>query len=229
MNEESLVPTPPSGPEIPNKDKGRKKYIIVAVLIIAAVAAIVTVLFATHIICINHQWLDATCVQPQICSRCGRERGEPLGHDWATATCTKPETCSRCHEVQGEAFGHEWVPATCTQPESCSRCSATQGKALGHSGHWETTKAATLNTYGTEQEICSVCQEVLDSKTLRKDPSVSSQSFNFGDEEFITYLDEHTSDSYSFLSAGEDLTSDDTAADKTNRGFYLCFGQKYRP
>ncbi len=80
----------------------------------------------------EHEWIDATCTEPETCATCGETRGEPLGHRWKSGSCTEPETCLRCGETRGTSGSHDWLPATCDKPETCSVCGATQGEALGH-------------------------------------------------------------------------------------------------
>lgn len=63
----------------------------------------------------NHEWQDATCIEPKTCSLCGATEGEPLGHIFENATCTKPKTCSRCGESKGKALGHDYVDGYCTK------------------------------------------------------------------------------------------------------------------
>ena len=52
--------------------------------------------------------LDATCLEPTTCTRCGHTEGEALGHDMRDATCLEPATCTRCGHTEGEALGHAW-------------------------------------------------------------------------------------------------------------------------
>ena len=65
----------------------------------------------------EHEWLEATCTTPNVCSLCEETEGVPLGHSWLAATCTAPKTCEICSETEGEALGHNcWkLPA---QPPS---------------------------------------------------------------------------------------------------------------
>lgn len=100
--------------------------------------------------CLKHDWQEATCTEPKICSVCEKTKGEPLGHTWEEATCTEPKTCTVCGKTKGEALGHTWTEATCTVPKTCSVCNETAGKALGHM--W--TEATC-----TEPKTCSVCRE----------------------------------------------------------------------
>ena len=57
----------------------------------------------------------------KTCSICGKTEGEALGHQWMDATCTEPQICSVCKETKGKALGHKadtWSTikeATCTE------------------------------------------------------------------------------------------------------------------
>lgn len=80
----------------------------------------------------RHAWLEATCEDPKICSRCALTEGEKLGHKWERVTCETPRTCSRCGETRGEARGHRWKDATCEAPQICAVCKKTRGEPAGH-------------------------------------------------------------------------------------------------
>ena len=109
---------------------------------------VVTLLTLTGCEC-EHDWLDATCTQPQICTLCGETQGSARNHNWLTATCTDPMTCSRCKITQGSPLAHKWVAATCETPKSCSDCGTTQGDQLGHTY---------LDATCTAPATCSRCQ-----------------------------------------------------------------------
>lgn len=79
-----------------------------------------------------HHISDATCIEPKMCSRCGKFWGEPYGHSWKVATCTEPKTCAVCRATYGSANGHSWKAATCTEPRTCTVCEITDGSANGH-------------------------------------------------------------------------------------------------
>lgn len=92
---------------------------------------------ATILLCLSgcgcqHEWKDATCTEPKICTKCGEEEGAPLGHVTAGNACTGTDKCSICGAVV-PAAGHIWTDATCTQPKTCQRCGAVEGEPLGHS------------------------------------------------------------------------------------------------
>ena len=124
-----------------------------------------------------HQWADATCTQPQICTLCSATQGEVLPHDIVTdagraATCTKDGltegshcgTCGVILDQQKEipATGHEWQPATCTSPDLCTRCGSVSGVAKGHDPVVDPKADATCTEAGlTEGSHCADCSTVL--------------------------------------------------------------------
>ena len=47
----------------------------------------------------------------QQCSHCKKLNfvsTKPLGHNWSEATCNKPSVCSRCYKEKGAALGHSY-------------------------------------------------------------------------------------------------------------------------
>ncbi len=98
----------------------------------AAAVAVMTVLILATCVFGNHTFTEATCTEPETCTRCGATRGEPLGHAYDEATCTEAAICARCGFSHGEPLGHVFLPATCLEPEICARCGQEQGKPLGH-------------------------------------------------------------------------------------------------
>lgn len=96
----------------------------------------------------RHQWVEADCLNPKICTKCGETEGQALGHSWQEVTCEAPKTCATCGKTEGEALGHSWQDATCEAPETCAACGLTQGEALGHS--W---KEANYQ----DPETCTTC------------------------------------------------------------------------
>lgn len=128
--------------------------------------------------CVSHDWAEATCTQPETCSKCGKEQGAALGHAWEAATCAQPKTCKACGEEKGEALGHdviEWTvttEATCTEPGeeigTCSRCGETvrQETALKEHtpGDWVITEYPTETAKGTQVKYCTVCQQEVETQ-----------------------------------------------------------------
>lgn len=154
------APTPP---------KKKKKFLIplIIILILALAAGVFFALTATHVICINHEWTEATCKEPKACIYCDETEGKALGHDWSGATCTKDSRCKNCDKKGKKATGHT-------------------------EGSWTVTKEATLIDYGTEELLCKDCSESLESRsTEKKKPAVIGESFNFTDVEFIAWLMEN--------------------------------------
>jgi len=213
----STEPTIPSAPAVPEKkSKGGIAKILIPIIAVCVVVATAAVLILTHVICLNHDWQDATCTKPKTCSYCdktegavlehkyqdatctkpktcsdcGHEEGETAEHDWLDATCTKPQTCAVCGLEEGEVIEHEWQEATCTEPKTCAQCGLTEGEELGHTrGEWTETVAPTLVEGGTEELHCTVCDEELDSReTEKKKPDIEGIGFNFTDVEFIEWV-----------------------------------------
>lgn len=116
----------------------------------------------------EHEWTEATCTEPKICSLCEETEGEPLGHDWEAATCVDSKTCTVCNETEGEPLGHTWNDATCTDPKTCSTCDITEGEALGHSiSEWFVEKEATCSEEGNKAGTCSTCNAYLTEKITK--------------------------------------------------------------
>lgn len=49
----------------------------------------------------RHEWVEADCVTPQTCAKCGETEGDALGHIWQEANYQDPETCTVCGETKG--------------------------------------------------------------------------------------------------------------------------------
>lgn len=81
---------------------------------------------------LGHQFLYATCTNPQICTRCGITNGNALGHSYSNATCTTPKKCTRCGTTYGSSLGHNWINATCTTARKCRVCNIISGNPIGH-------------------------------------------------------------------------------------------------
>lgn len=49
----------------------------------------------------EHNWKEATCQSPKICTICGLEDGTVSEHNWKDATCIAPKTCTVCGITEG--------------------------------------------------------------------------------------------------------------------------------
>ena len=131
----------------------------------------------------GHEWREATCTSPDMCTRCGALTGVAKGHDPVVdakieATCTETgltegSHCAECSAVLMEqktleALGHDWKKATCEDPKTCARCKTTEGKALGHVPEKGAKKNATCTADGhTGITRCKTCSAVLElAKTV---------------------------------------------------------------
>ena len=210
------APQAPVQQSAPAKKSGMSKATkkIVGVLGgVVLLGVVFAVLVFTHVICLSHDFMPATCTEGEKCSYCGKTQGDAAGHQWKTATCQSPKTCTVCNQKEGETGSHVWIAATCTTPETCSECGKTQGSVPGHTeGNWEATKAATLMSKGEEALKCTTCGENIKTRTTEvKTPGVSGSSFNFTDEEFIPWLESIDDFTISKNTTDVELDPDETA------------------
>ncbi len=213
----------------PEAKKPPIKNRIKLVFAIVVPVLLIMVLFSTHIICINHDWMAPTCIEPAQCWKCDRYKDDILGnHDWSDASCTSPKKCYYCNLEDGEPLGHEWSAGTCTNPATCKNCGQLNGEATSHiEGAWEITKKATLTSTGTEELLCSVCSESLDSRSIeKKDAKVDGTSFNFTDKEFIGWMNDIAKFDVGYAElGGSDISENNTlypiTYDGEVGGFYL--------
>ena len=141
--------------------------------------------------CLQHEWVPATCTQPQTCAKCGETQGNALGHSWADATCTQPQTCTVCGETQGDALGHSVSDWSVVTEASCSAEGAEEGVCtvcgekidraipkLAHTpGEWVITKEATFSDSGERCQSCTVCGEVLETESYDLTPEEKEDWF----------------------------------------------------
>ncbi len=66
---------------------------------------------------VNRKYFDLTV----------RTECQQNGHDWLAATCTEPETCSRCKATRGETIPHTGGKATCITHAICEVCGNEYG------------------------------------------------------------------------------------------------------
>ena len=109
------------------KSLSKKWWLWVAVGVFVTAISIATIVLLMPC---NHEWTDATCESPVICSKCGETAGKATGHTWKEASCIVPKTCSLCGETEGESLGHTWTEATYSSPKTCTVCSETEGSPL---------------------------------------------------------------------------------------------------
>ena len=103
--------------------------------------ALVLALLLTGCFCSHKAWLEADCVTPRTCEKCGETEGDALGHAWVDADCLTPKTCTSCGLTDGEPAGHDWREAACLSPAICQTCGLMEGTSLGHSWLDATTEA----------------------------------------------------------------------------------------
>ena len=156
------------------REKGRKILMKRTILLLAFMLS----LLLTGC-CLQHEWIPATCTQPQTCAKCGETQGDSLGHSWTDATCTQPQACTVCGETQGDALGHSVSDWSVVTEASCAKEGAEEGvctvcgekidraipKPAHTPGEWVITKEATFSDSGERSQSCAVCGEVLETES----------------------------------------------------------------
>lgn len=129
----------------------KKRFIIPLLLI--CISMVVSGCGEKH----EHVFAEATCNEPAICE-CGETIGEPLGHDYVAATCQNPETCTRCGDSRGDKIEHIYGPKLIGQASTCEMCGDTIGEPINLTrtkyigGNWNSDvckKTFGKNYYGT--------------------------------------------------------------------------------
>ena len=102
----------------------------------------------------NHQILQATCTDPEVCTICGSVYGPALGHDIEEWETIQESTCTTIGKERG----------------ICTRCGETVEQDLPLKAHtpgdWEITREATLERDGLRQQRCTVCGKLLKEEKI---------------------------------------------------------------
>lgn len=69
--------------------------------------------YTAEINLLDHNFSNATCIDPKTCSVCGQTEGTVASHSWNDATCTKPKTCSTCGKTEGTVIDHSYSYGKC--------------------------------------------------------------------------------------------------------------------
>lgn len=123
----------------------------------------------------RHEWIEADCTNPVICSDCKKTKGKALGHDFSEATCTEPQICTRCGEKQGKPLGHNYGEYTVvTEPTCllagrktavCAVCGNTDIQRIDQlphtAGEWVVITEPTFMEDGENAQYCDVCQSII--------------------------------------------------------------------
>lgn len=148
-------------------------------------------------------------------------------HQWADATCVTPKICTLCEETEGEPVGHSWTAATCEVPKICAVCAATEGDPLGHN---EAVRDCAIN-YTTllreRQTYCTNCSQVLSSEEVLLDSLHDSTHFLMDSQGFLeryTVIDDQLQDMPLLLSDSDfavvKATGDTLVLDRTDQYGY---------
>lgn len=81
----------------------KRWYCLIGLIIIMSILLVACDTEETQPAC-EHEWVNATCTEPQHCSKCGATMGSALGHDWVSATATSDGYCKRCREKGSKSY-----------------------------------------------------------------------------------------------------------------------------
>lgn len=185
-----------------------KKKLLIAILLLLAVCL-------TGCAC-EHEWTEADCLNPQICTKCEEVGADALGHDWNAATCTEPQTCVRCGEIQGEALGHnfgDWSFGETDMTHTCISCSTVESAELDWAlyldtllpGWWEFSGMFYGEEFYSAYQVSVPGDKLLFSQGNSFTGMVNQESFTGTWElQDYQYQDEDGKSLYYFSANGED-------------------------
>lgn len=145
------------------KDQKNKKT-EAAAFSAAGILLILAVIILVFTFRCDHDWQDANCETPIICTKCGKTKGDPLGHSWIPADCVTPSTCFVCKKQEGMALGHtpgdsvetiDIINAETIRTENCKIC----GQAIH-------TSRETLSSFAQDDLFIFSPREFLDRMTV---------------------------------------------------------------
>lgn len=109
--------------------------------------SIISLVFLASCGC-KHEWKDATCTEPQTCTKCGKTQGETLGHMYGEEKVLKEPTCTE----------------TGSKELTCSICGEVETVEIPATGHklkfMSHEKAPTCSEKGKGAYRCTVCGEI---------------------------------------------------------------------
>ena len=157
----------------------------------------------------KHEWTEADCLNPQVCTKCQETGTEALGHDWVKADCLTAETCSRCAATQGEPLGHSYGDWSFTETEmthACTVCGAEETTELDRavyleyllSGCWEFSALFRGDgSYYGSYSLSDPFDQLFFVEDRRVTGAVMTEPFD-GNWEFQEYRPEENAELYAF-------------------------------
>lgn len=100
-----------------------------------------------------HEWTDADCINPAVCTKCGETGDLALGHQWADATCSTPQICTHCGETQGMPLSHEyedWIYTDTEMVRTCVLCAAEERAEIDRQAHLNSLLKGHWDYYGVK-------------------------------------------------------------------------------
>ena len=128
----------------------------------------------------EHEWKEANCTSPMMCTKCFETQGEKAEHTYTVGKCTEKQSCTGCGKEKagfdhtwseqvcltnqectvcgevGKYTDHIWIAQSCVSARHCERCETSDGEALGHNPE---------EVYCDETQKCTRCKVVLRNPT----------------------------------------------------------------
>lgn len=102
----------------------------------------------------NHNWQDANCTSPKICTKCNAVSGDALGHTVSAWHVSSKSSCVEYGLQQG----------------SCAICGETVSKTIALTEHtpgdWTVRTEPTQNQSGTRVKYCTICKKEVESESF---------------------------------------------------------------
>lgn len=115
--------------------------------------------------------------------------GEALGHEFLNATCLKPSTCKRCGKTEGEALGHDYNKINvCTRCGNIKKKEASENQISASKfwdDLWASSNAVASSEIGEDEDVAITLNA--SASLYVKDNNRSYKSLDIGIELQVIY------------------------------------------
>ena len=123
----------------------------------------------------EHEWIDANCLAPKTCSKCGETEGEIGEHTWNEGAVTTDPTCegkgvktytcahdaTHTYTEEIDAIGHEWDEGVVTTDPTCTTDGVKTFTCANDASHTKTEAVPAAHSWVDATvdapKTCSAC------------------------------------------------------------------------
>ena len=123
----------------------------------------------------EHEWIDANCLAPKTCSKCGETEGEIGEHTWNEGAVTTDPTCegkgvktytcahdaTHTYTEEIDAIGHEWDEGVVTTDPTCTTDGVKTYTCANDASHTKTEAVPAAHSWVDATvdapKTCSAC------------------------------------------------------------------------